>query len=212
MKYFLKKILLIILLLLQFGLNCGSKTNSDNSNISYDIYIVKHEWHTGIVVNRTSTEKYLSSLKNEFKDYNYIEIGWGDKDFYMAEQETLWLGLKAAAWPTESVMHIVAFNINPELYYANSEVISLELTECELNKLLNYIEESLYLDDNNNIVLVSNKLKIASRFYLSKEKYHIFNTCNVWITKALIRAGIPLSKQNTLTSESVMKQLRKLEK
>jgi len=208
MKYILEKISLILLLLLHF-INGSSKINTDTLNNSIDIYIVKHEWHTGLVVNRASAERYLPSLKNEFNNYNFIEIGWGDKDFYMAEKETLWLGFKAAVWPTESVLHFVAFNTNPELYYANSEIISLVLTDYELKKLLNYIEESLYKDDNNNIVLVSSKLNKASRFYLSKEKYHIFKTCNVWVAKALKEAGISIRPIYALTSGNVIKQLKK---
>jgi uncharacterized protein (TIGR02117 family) len=209
MKYFLKKILLFSLLLLLF-INGISETNCDYSNISDEIvYIVKHEWHTGLVVNRTSAEKYLPSLKKEFNNSDFIEIGWGDKDFYMAEKETLWLGLKAVLWPTKSVIHVSAFNIHPEIYYKNNKKFKLELVAADYNNLLDYINKSIYIDEIGNNILLSDKQNKTSRFYLSKEKYHLFKTCNVWIAKSLKEAGISINPIFALTSGNVIKQLKR---
>ncbi len=212
MKYLLKKILQLLLLLLIY-INSSSKINSVYSNIIDEkVYIVKHEWHTGIILNRTTAEKYLPLLKDEYKNFNFIEIGWGDKDFYMTEKETFWLGLKAALWPTKSVIHINTFNLKPDLYYNRNEIIRLSFTETEYKALLGYINERIYIDEKGNYMLLSDKDNINSRFYLSNEKYFLFKTCNVWIAKALKEAGISIKPIFALTSKNVMKQLKKMEK
>ena len=46
------------------------------------IYILKHRWHTGIIIERAELKNILSALEKDFLSSQYIEIGWGDKDFY----------------------------------------------------------------------------------------------------------------------------------
>ncbi len=53
------------------------------------IYVLKHRWHTGIIINRSEARELLSAISNDFNNSQYIEIGWGDKDFYMSEKGTL---------------------------------------------------------------------------------------------------------------------------
>ena len=43
-----------------------------------------------------------------------------------------------------------------------------------------------------------------SRFYLSRETYHAFNTCNVWTARVLRDAGCPITPATTLTVDSLM--------
>ena len=47
-----------------------------------------------------------------------------------------------------------------------------------------------------------------SRFYSSKESYHIFNTCNVWTARALRRAGLATHPSSAITVDDLMGQLR----
>jgi hypothetical protein len=48
-----------------------------------------------------------------------------------------------------------------------------------------------------------------SRFYLSRETYHLFNTCNVWTARALRAAGLPITPARAISVESLMSQARK---
>ena len=48
-----------------------------------------------------------------------------------------------------------------------------------------------------------------SRFYLSSETYHIFNTCNVWTARVLKSAGLPTVPACAIKVENLMAQARK---
>ncbi len=62
--------------------NAFTQTQSDTS--LKKIYIVKHGWHTGIIFNRKEAMPYLLKLNNEYIDAQFLEISWGDKDFFKA--------------------------------------------------------------------------------------------------------------------------------
>lgn len=47
-----------------------------------------------------------------------------------------------------------------------------------------------------------------SRFYPARERFHLFNTCNVWTARALRAAGLPFAP--AVTAEGVMAQARAL--
>ncbi|MGW8227829.1 MAG: DUF2459 domain-containing protein, partial [Gammaproteobacteria bacterium] len=52
----------------------------------------------------------------------------------------------------------------------------------------------------------------GGRFYLSRETYHAFNTCNVWTARALRAAGCPITPAFTLTVDTLMVRAAKLGK
>ena len=179
--------------------------NKNDAIKEYSVYIIKHDWHTGIVLRKDTSD---FCLFNEFPEYEYIEIGWGDKDFYMAEKETVWLALKAALWPTESVIHVSAFNLNPEKFYAGKTVAEIKLAVNNYLKLIEYINTSLQKTNDGKLVPLGKYNKVSS-FYLSTEKYHVFKTCNVWTAKALKNAGVAINPSFCLTSKGVIKRLEK---
>jgi uncharacterized protein (TIGR02117 family) len=172
------------------------------------IYILKHRWHTGIIIERAELKNILSALENDFLSSQYIEIGWGDKDFYMAEKETVWLVIKAMFWPTKSVLHVAEINSHPLWLFKEQEITEIELTEENFNKLIQYLNSSFYIDNNQNNIKLGRGLYGNSRFYLSNEHYHMFKTCNVWTARGLKIADIPikpcfaLSKKNKKLSSS----------
>ncbi len=112
-------------------------------------------------------------------------------------------------WPTESVLH-VAENSSHQLERLNEEeIIEIELTEENFNKLIKYLNKSFSLDSNKHNIKLGKGLYGNSRFYLSNEHYHLFKTCNVWTAKGFKVADIPIKPCFALTSKNVMKQLSK---
>lgn len=51
-----------------------------------------------------------------------------------------------------------------------------------------------------------------SRFCASREQFHLFKTCNVWVATAQQAAGVQVTPALTLTTERLMAQLRPLAK
>ena len=93
--------------------------------VARQVWVVRHDWHTGVVVRREDVPADVWPERDEFSGAVYLEVGWGDRDFYQAPQGTLWMGLKAAFWANDSVLHVAAFSTPPAVYFAGSEVAEI---------------------------------------------------------------------------------------
>ena len=171
---------------------------------SKTIYLVSHGWHAGIVVKRVDIPPGIWPQHNDFPAAEYLEVGWGDKDYYMTPDPHFGIMLKAGLLPTESVLHIVGFSGVVTRYFPYSEVIRIELSEAGFEQLCIYIENSYAIDEAGLNLSLGPSLYGDGHFYLSRETYHAFNTCNVWTARALRDAGCPITPAATLTVDTLM--------
>ena len=168
------------------------------------IYLVSHGWHAGIVVKRADIPIGIWPQHNDFHEAEYLEVGWGDKDYYMTTEPHFGIMLKAGLLPSKSVLHVVGFSGSVMRYFQHSEVIRIELTEVGFERLCTYLENSFAQDEAGLSQSLGPALYGDGRFYLSRETYHAFNTCNVWTARALREAGCPITPAATLTVDSLM--------
>ena len=171
------------------------------------IYVVNHGKHAGIILKRSDFQKTVLPRHKNFSNAEYLEIGWGDKDYYQAPDPHIGLLLKAGILPTSSVLHIVAFNSNPVEFFPGREIVTIDLTRLGIEKLGLYIANSFAINEKDHIRVLGTGLYGNSYFYLSRENYHLFNTCNVWIAGALQAAGIPIVPFISISTDSLMRQL-----
>lgn len=171
---------------------------------SRTIYLVSHGWHAGIVIKRADIPAGVWPQHNEFPAAQYLEVGWGDMDYYMTPQPGLGILLKAGLWPTASVLHVVGFRGPVTDYFARSRVIAIELSAAGFERLCRYLEDSYARDETAASRPLGPSLYGDGRFYLSRETYHVFNTCNAWTARALRAAGIPLTPAGNLGVDSLM--------
>ena len=173
------------------------------------IYLVSHGWHAGIVLRRTDIPDSNWPALGDFPNAQYMEVGWGDMDFYLTADPHWGLTLKAALWPTASALHITGFNGPVLAYFPYSEIIRIELSSAGFEHLSHTIAASFALDEAGNATLLGPGLYGNSRFYLSRETYHLFNTCNVWTARVLRAAGLPITPARAITAEDLLSQARK---
>ncbi len=173
------------------------------------IYLVNHGWHAGIVLRRADIPDNIWPKLGNFPDMEYLEVGWGDMDYYQIPDPHLGFILKAALLPTASVLHIVGFNDHVPAYFPYSEIIRIELSSAGFERLSRTIASSFALDKAGNTTSPSPGLYGNSRFYLSRETYHLFNTCNVWTARALRTAGLPITPATAISVGNLMSQARK---
>jgi uncharacterized protein (TIGR02117 family) len=169
-----------------------------------EIYIVSHGWHTGFVVPAEAILKQLPQLKDRFKNTPYIEFGWGDRDFYQAQEITSGLTIQAIFWPTESVIHAVAIPERADIYFPNSDVEVICLKTDQYSLLISFIENSFYKDKNNKIIKLKNGTYGNSQFYKGEGDYYLMNTCNKWTAKGLKSVGLDISTTFKLSADSIM--------
>lgn len=172
------------------------------------IYLVSHGWHVGIVVNRANIPNDIHLVHKDFSNADYLEIGWGDRDFYQMPIPDLGTALKAVLLPTPSVLHIVAFNDSVASYFPHSEIIRVRLSDAGFQRMIRYIAASYDRDPVGNIVPLGTGLYGASQFYRSQETYHLFRTCNVWVARALDAAGCPVRPFLAITEDNLMLQIQ----
>ena len=175
-----------------------------------EVYVVNHGWHTGFVVHASEIQKEIPELKQRFGNAPYIEFGWGDKEFYQANEITPDITLKAIFLPTESVLHAVAVSSEADKYFKHSEVHKFCLEDLELKSLIDFISNSFYRNESGNILKLNHGIYGDSQFYKAKEDFHIFNTCNKWTAKGLESTGMKISTTLKLTAGSIMNYLTKL--
>jgi uncharacterized protein (TIGR02117 family) len=166
------------------------------------IYVVTHGWHTGIAMRAADIDFTRWRPLPHPARARYLEIGWGERDYYPAPGFNLWYGFKALAWPTPSVLHVTGFEEPPARYFAASEVVELRLSRAAFERLLAHITASF----EPEAAPIAPSLYASGAFYPSREKFHLFKTCNVWVARALRAAGIEV--RSSLTTEGLMSQLR----
>lgn len=174
------------------------------------IYLVSHGWHAGIVIKRADISPVIWPEQQDFPAAEYLEVGWGDKDYYMTPQPHLGITLKAGLLPTASVLHVVGFSGAVTQYFPHSEVVRLELSVTGFEQLCRYLANSFHRDETGRSQPLGPSLYGEGRFYLSRETYHAFNTCNVWTARGLRAAGCPLTPAFTLTVDSLMSRAARL--
>ena len=112
--------LLLLLALVVLASGCAVQSNpgalsaADAQATMHRVHVVRHGWHSGIVVRAAEVPLQAWPARREFADAEYLEVGWGDRAYYQAPDPSAWLGLRALLWPTAGVLHMVAFS-GPEI-------------------------------------------------------------------------------------------------
>jgi uncharacterized protein (TIGR02117 family) len=170
------------------------------------VWIVRHDWHTGLVVRRGDVRADVWPERDDFSGAAYLEVGWGDRDFYQAPRGTLWMGLKAAFGANDSVLHVVAFSSPPAVYFAGSEVAKIALSTPGFHALVAFIADAHARTDDGRAIPLGPGRYGHSRFYLGRERY-VFTSCNVWTARALRAGGFPITPFWAITAANVMFQV-----
>jgi len=169
---------------------------------------VSHGWHTGIVIRRTDLPAAVWPESKDFPDAEYLEVGWGDRDYYQSREPDAWITLKAALWPTPSVLHIVGFSGPVASYFPHSEVVELTLSPRSFEHLSGFVHGSFDRNGAARSSRLGPGLYGYSAFYPARGKFHLFNTCNVWTARVLRAAGLPVTPSYAITTDNVMSQAR----
>jgi uncharacterized protein (TIGR02117 family) len=172
------------------------------------IYVVSHGWHAGLVLpSRTAALAHWPLVSNTRLE-EQVEVGWGERDYYMTSDPGWWLAVEAVLVPNESVLHLVWLNAPVEESFPGSEILEIRLSATGMERLSRYIGDSFARNEHGQGIDLGAGLYGDSRFYLSREHYHAFNTCNVWVARALQDAGCPISPVFAFTVNDLMRRVR----
>ncbi len=172
------------------------------------IYVINHGKHAGLTVRRADIPLGLLPESGDFHGADYLELGWGDRDYYQADDPGLWLTLKAALWSTASVLHVVGVKGAVAERFAGYEIIRLELAPRGFARLVDYIHQSFARHGEKKAKPVGPGYGRDSLFYPARGKFHIYNTCNGWVASALEAAGYPMGMFRPITADQLMAKAR----
>ncbi len=170
------------------------------------IYLVSHGWHAGIVLRRVDIQQSGWPRLHAFTQMDYLEIGWGDRNYYTTPDPGPGIAAKALLLPTSSVLHLVGFRGAPEKYFPYSEIIRVELSVPGFEQMVLHISKSFSRDEYGSAVYLGPGNYGYSQFYASEETYHLCKTCNTWTASSLQTAGCPVTRSSTL--DGLMSQVR----
>ncbi len=173
------------------------------------VSIVSNGWHTAIVVPRPElVATGLLPEADDFPDAAFLEFGWGDRVYYPAKEPTLGMALVAALTATPAVMHMVGLVRAPALTYADTEVVSVALTEGGFRHLVRAIASDFKRSEGGRAKPISRGPYPNSNFYDARGSFHLFNTCNTWTARKLRAGGVNLSPTGIITADELVARLR----
>lgn len=188
----------------------GFAASARAEEASHTIFIMSNGWHTNIVLARRDIPEGEIPEIVDVPGATYVEFGWGDADYYPAEQTTIGMTLRAAFTPTLAVLHMVGAARHPADRYPGAEVVSLRLGTAGMRRLVEFIDSRFDRGGAARVKATQPGLYANSWFYPAVGRFHLGNTCNTWTARALDAAGLDVDPSKAARAEDIMRQVRGL--
>ena len=174
------------------------------------VFIVHDSWHAGIVLSKEDLARAALPEIADLPSARFVELSWGDKDYFPNPDSGFFMALKAAFWSSGSVLHLVGFDGDVRGFYPKAEVVELRLSAPAYDRLIAFISASFARPPDRGRAQAQAGLYSYSRFYPSTLHFSLLNTCNTWVTRALETAGLPVSATGVITAGQLAHQLGKI--
>lgn len=172
-----------------------------------EIFVVSHGYHSGIVLPRAQVAEFaarrndaaLSEVARRFAAYPWIEIGWGEENFYRSVPDvgslSLPLALRALFLPNNaSVMHVVGVTWPPRTTFPKSEIVRIALGRDGFERALGEIGASFARTGEGGLPeALGPGLYGPSQFFRANGHFSLFRVCNHWTAGILAAGGLPVA-------------------
>lgn len=188
---------------------------------TYPVVIADHGYHAGLVVRRADLDRYslvlddpvLSALFVRYQAYEWVEIGWGDEQFYRFAPEisdvTVTMAFDALSGRNKTtVLHVVGLGKTPEQTFIRSDLQRIALSDDGMKEVMKGISGAFARDSHALPVELGQGIYGPSLFYQAKGHYSLLNTCNMWIGDLLHAAGLKVSPVPSVASAGLLAELR----
>ncbi len=169
------------------------------------IYFVQHDWHSGLAWAQRDKENFGAEA---WKDAPFVEVGWGDRQFYFAGDQSIPSMLRAVFIPSDSVLHVTSFAEPPEQFF-KFPVLPIELSEVGFQNLLAYVKQTFVLNEKGDRIAAIGKGQYGvGNFYAAVPRYFSAFNCNTWAAEALRQAGVAVCPNRALFAKNLAEQLK----
>jgi uncharacterized protein (TIGR02117 family) len=171
-----------------------------------DVWVVSHGWHTRVAVRRADVDPAIWPESGDFGDAAYLEVGWGDRDFYPEPRPSLWDAIDPVIRATPAALHVGAFDASPHEFFAAQPVVRLAVPAAGIDRLARFIRDHHVRDAAGKAMRIGPGYYVRSAFYLATGRYHALTyNSNSWAASALRAAGAPMDA-SAVTAGGVMRQ------
>jgi uncharacterized protein (TIGR02117 family) len=177
----------------------------DEERRPHPVYVMRLGWHTSIIIESEHIQQKIP-LNEHLAPSNYVKFGWGDGRYYPHENPGVGLMIRAALWPTRSVVHATGLHHPPEQVFMNSDVVLLYVSTEGMDRITDFISDRFRRDDNGHIQLSADGLYANSLFFDAHGRYYLPKTSNHWTARALRRGGAPVSPLYAFTAGNLIRQ------
>lgn len=164
-----------------------------------EIRVARYLYHTGIVMPIRTSEFDWSEKFPCLRGKQSVEIGWGDRDFYMSGAITPGLALNALFRSKSSVVNVSGFDTaiaDDSLSTAPFAQKKIRLSAANYKRMVAWMLASFALQNGEAVFLREGFWGASSAFYEANTAqtgvYSIVNNCNIWNSKALDAANLPV--------------------
>jgi len=193
LRAFLQPLTVLILALLLSGCTSPPAPPPTHGDC-ITIRLWSNGWHANIALPAGVLDEN-HPLRTLFPEKSYFLIGWGARDYYMAEKAGFFDGLKAIIPPTPPAIHVIAGD-NPveEGLWPPQDMVEFAISESGVRAMGERIAAIISFDEQGEPIIVGEgRVAGASHFLAAKGNFHLFNMCNHWTARLLRDAGVPLS-------------------
>ena len=181
----------------------------DISQRDIPVYVVDHGRHAGIAIPVNDIFLEIMPDGLHISSENWAEIGWGDRRFYMERRTGIGSAIRAALWPTSSVIQVATNDDTVVNSFGRAEIIQVKITEDGYRKLLERIVQTLKTDSDGRVIQLENGLYLNAMFYDADRRYTVFRNSNHYTARLLREAGAPVNMWYAFTSSNVMRQSKR---
>ena len=185
------------------------------------IYLADHGHHAGLVVRRADLDRLAvaagvevqSALSTRYGAYEWIEIGWGDEQFYRfaptLSHVTASMAFSALSGMNgRTVLHVVGLDRAPDTVFRNSDLQRIDLSSVGFGNVVRGIVGSFAVDEAGKPTELGRGIYGPSLFYRANGRYSLLNTCNMWLGDLMAAAGLKVSPVASVTSAGFMAEIR----
>ncbi len=168
------------------------------------VFVVSHGYHAGIALPRGTLAEVASrrgypalvAVSTRFAAYSFLEMGWGDEEFYRSVPTvaslTVSMAARALLLPGNlSVLHVVGLSYPPRAAFPLADIIALDLSADGFDRMLGRIEATFAPAAGAPVEDAGAGLYGPSRFYRARGTFNLFHVCNHWLADLLDAAGVP---------------------
>lgn len=138
--------------------------------------------------------------------FRYLEVGWGDGDYYPAKRGTIHLALRAAFRSRWAVLQVVGFDGSVPTTFPRAKILQVDLSLDGVASLARYIDATYAVDPYGRPIIVAPAEYGVGAFYLARGQYGLLNNSNTWAARGLEIAGCPIDIDTAVTAGAILHQ------